>query len=102
MAGRCFMPDMPSLALSIIGLYFFQRWVGQSERARSTSLVASAFCISLSILIKLPGIIIGAPLAYLAFQHFKIPPLRLRAAFRNILLWPFAPTALLPHVLSYA
>ncbi|PYL31969.1 MAG: hypothetical protein DMF35_09285 [Verrucomicrobia bacterium] len=27
MAGRCFMPDMPSLALSIIGLYFFQRWV---------------------------------------------------------------------------
>ncbi len=100
-AGRCFMPDMPSLALSIIGLYFFQRWVGQSERARSTSLVASAFCISLSILIKLPSIIIGAPLACLAFQHFRIPPLRLGAAFRNILLWIFAAIALLPSVLWY-
>src|SRR6266481_376896 len=101
MAGRCFMPDMPSLALSIIGLYFFQRWVGQSERARSTSLIASAFCISLSILIKLPSIIIGAPLACLAFQHFRIPPPRLGAAFRNILLWIFAAIALLPSVLWY-
>src|SRR5690349_5507022 len=27
MASRCFMPDTPSLALSIIALYFFQRWV---------------------------------------------------------------------------
>src|SRR5437868_5454650 len=101
MAGRCFMPDMPSLALSIIGLYFFQRWVDQSERARSTSLIASAFCISLSILIKLPSIIIGAPLACLAFQHFRIPPLRLGAASRNTLLWIFAGIALLPSALWY-
>src|SRR5204862_2692783 len=96
MAGRCFMPDMPSLALSIIGLYFFQRWVDQSERARSTSLIASAFCISLSILIKLPSIIIGAPLACLAFQRFRRPPLRLGAACRNILLWTLAGIELLP------
>src|SRR5213082_3866687 len=101
MAGRCFMPDMPSLALSIIGLYFFQRWVGQSERARSTSLIASAFCISLSILIKLPSIIIGAPLACLAFQRFSIPPLRLGAAFRNLSLWSFGALALLPSALWY-
>src|SRR5438067_9127336 len=101
MAGRCFMPDMLSLALSIIGLYFFQRWVGRSERARSTSLIASAFCISLSILIKLPSIIIGAPLACLVFQHFRIPPLRIGAAFRNILLWTFAGIALLPSALWY-
>src|SRR5437660_11153719 len=67
MAGRCFMPDMPSLALSIIGLYFFQRWT-ESEpgaRMRSTSFAASAVSISLSILIKLPSAIIGAPLACL-------------------------------------
>ena len=95
MAGRCFMPDMPSLALSITGLYFFQRWVGQSERARSTSLIASAFCISLSILVKLPSIIIGAPLACLAFQHFRF------SALRNILLWIFAGIALLPSALWY-
>lgn len=101
MAGRCFMPDVPSLALSIIGLYYFQRWVGQSERARSTSLIASAFCISLSILIKLPSIIIGAPLACLAFQRFSIPPLRLGAAFRNLSLWSFGAIALLPSALWY-
>src|SRR2546423_7170469 len=68
MAGRCFMPDMPSLALSIIGLYFFQRWTESESgaRMRSTSFAASAVCISLSILIKLPSAIIGAPLACLA------------------------------------
>src|SRR5260370_7386312 len=33
MAGRCFMPDMPSLALSIIGLYFFQPWMDESALA---------------------------------------------------------------------
>src|ERR1700746_3491362 len=27
MASRSFMPDVPSLALSLIGLYFFQRWI---------------------------------------------------------------------------
>src|SRR6266404_7659252 len=72
MAGRCFMPDMPSLALSIIGLYFFQRRMDESElatgrvrpiggpdwRLGSTSFFASAFFISFSILIKLPSILI--------------------------------------------
>jgi 4-amino-4-deoxy-L-arabinose transferase-like glycosyltransferase len=101
MAGRCFMPDMPSLALSIIGLYFFQRWVGQSERARSTSLIASAFCISLSILIKLPSIIIGAPLACLALQRLRIMPLRLGAGFQRFDLGIFAAIAVLPSVLWY-
>ena len=98
MAGRCFMPDMPSLALSIIGLYFFQRWIDESEqdwRARSTSFFASAICVSLSILIKLPSILIGAPLAYLAFQRFKF------SVFRNLRLWAFAAIALLPAALWY-
>jgi 4-amino-4-deoxy-L-arabinose transferase-like glycosyltransferase len=26
-AGREFMPDVPSLSLSIVGLYFYLRWV---------------------------------------------------------------------------
>jgi 4-amino-4-deoxy-L-arabinose transferase-like glycosyltransferase len=59
MASRCFMPDTPSLALSIIGLYFFQRWL---ERASPSSFFASALCISLSILIKATSILIVAPL----------------------------------------
>ena len=98
MASRCFMPDMPSLALSIIGLYFFQRWVDESDRdwrARSTSFFASAFCISLSILIKLPSIVIGAPLACLAFQRFRF------STFRRWDLWFFAAIALLPAALWY-
>src|SRR6266403_4091994 len=99
-----FMPDMPSLALSIIGLYFFQRWIEESARespARSTSFFVAAIAISLSILIKLPSILIGAPLACLAFQRFSIPPLRLGAAFRNLSLWSFGALALLPSALWY-
>ena len=104
------MPDMPSLALSIIGLYFFQRWIDESElgtrrvrpiggpgwRVRSTSFFASAFCISLSILIKLPSILVGAPLACLALQRFGSSSL-----FKRFDLWFFAAIALLPSVFWY-
>ena len=109
MAGRCFMPDMPSLGLSIIGLYFFQRWIDESElgtrrvrpiggpgwRIRSTSFFASAFCISLSILIKLPSILVGAPFACLALQRFR------SSSFKRFDLWFFAAIALLPSVFWY-
>jgi 4-amino-4-deoxy-L-arabinose transferase-like glycosyltransferase len=104
MAGRCFMPDMPSLAFSIIGLYSFERWIDESEpdwRTGSISFFVAAVSISLSILIKLPSILIGAPLACLAVQRFRMAPLRLGAAFRNISLWFFAAIALLPAALWY-
>ncbi|HET9857745.1 MAG TPA: hypothetical protein VFP99_07895, partial [Chthoniobacterales bacterium] len=97
MAGRCFMPDMPSLALSIIGLYFFQRWT-ESEPdwpIRSTPFLASALCISLSVLIKLPSAIVGAPLACIALQRFRL------SVFRRLDLWLFAAIALLPSALWY-
>ena len=29
MASRCFIPDTPSLALSIVGLYYFERWLAE-------------------------------------------------------------------------
>ena len=93
MASRCFMPDTPSLVLSIIGLYFFTRWVS-AERDPSSFFLA-AITISLSILVKLPSAIIGAPLACLAFQRFG------RSAFRNIKLWIFAGITLLPAALWY-
>jgi 4-amino-4-deoxy-L-arabinose transferase-like glycosyltransferase len=97
MAGRCFMPDMPSLALSIIGLYFFQRWIesGPDSHLASRSFLVSAICISLSTLIKLPSAIIGAPLACLIFQRFRF------SAFRNLQMWLFAVIALLPSALWY-
>ena len=62
-AGRSFMPDMPSLSLALIGLYFFFRWIESFAKA---FFFASAILISLSILVKLPSILIGAPLAYVA------------------------------------
>lgn len=99
MASRCFMPDTPSLALSLIGLYFFHRWIESEPDWLSFSLAAVA--ISLSILIKLPSAIIGAPLAGIAFQRFRKPPLRLGAAFRHFRLWMFAAITLLPAAVWY-
>src|SRR5207248_1176319 len=105
MAGRCFMPDMPSLALSIIGLYFFQRWIeSEPDRPiRSASFIVAAVAVSLSILIKLPSIVIGAPLAGMvvaAVSHRRSnslsgfggrrPPLQWLVAFGIISLVPAA------------
>src|SRR5205085_5442429 len=61
-AGRSFMPDVPSLSLSISGLYFFLRW-SQDHRWRSLLLAATA--ISLSILTKVTSAVMFAPLTYL-------------------------------------
>ncbi|HZR77956.1 MAG TPA: glycosyltransferase family 39 protein [Chthoniobacterales bacterium] len=93
MASRCFMPDMPSLALSIIGLYLFERWI-EDENCK-TAFIASALCISLSILIKATTAIIGVPLAFLAFQRFR------GSVFQRYSLWAFAGIALLPSALWY-
>ena len=62
-AGRSFMPDVPSLSLAIVGLYFFLRWVQHDE---SWSFFVAAIAISLSLLIKITSIVIVAPLVYLA------------------------------------
>src|SRR5438477_11130956 len=58
-AGRSFMPDVPSLSLGIIGLYFFLRW----RRDYNWTLFSpAAIAICLSLLIKITSIIIVAPL----------------------------------------
>jgi len=102
MASRCFMPDIPSLALSIIGLYFFDDWLA---RERSThlrqsyggqaSFFVSAFCVSLSILIKATSLVVAAPLTCLVFQRSGFP------ALRNLKLWLFMGIALVPSALWY-
>ena len=58
--GRSFMPDVPSLSLGIVGLYFFRRWLGDGKAA---PLYLAAIAISLSILIKATSVVIAAPLA---------------------------------------
>ncbi|MGH8102499.1 MAG: ArnT family glycosyltransferase, partial [Chthoniobacterales bacterium] len=62
MASRCFMPDVPSLSLALIGLYFFMRWIEDRQR---TAFFVSATALSLSILIKATSAVIGAAILYL-------------------------------------
>ena len=90
--SREFMPDVPSLSLGIIGLYFFLRWIDNEE---GKHFVAGALAILLSILIKLPSALLGAPLTCLAWQKWRWKFLR-QPAF-----WFFAATTLLPSAIWY-
>ena len=91
-AGREFMPDVPSLSFALIGLYFFLRWI---DNERSAFVFASALCISLSILIKLPSALIGAPLLILVWQKWRWNFLRQRR------LWVFGGATLIPSAIWY-
>ena len=62
-AGRSFMPDMPSLSLAIVGLYFFLQW---TNNHRWMPFFLAAIAISLSLLIKITSVVVLVPLAYLA------------------------------------
>ena len=91
-AGRSFMPDVPSLSLSIIGLYFFLRWIDNSKLAL---FLLAAIATSVALLIKLPTAVIGAPVLFLVWRKWRWNFLKRRA------LWLFAAIALLPSVAWY-
>src|SRR5437773_5462993 len=116
-AGRSFMPDVPSLSLAIIGLYFFLRW---THDQKWTSFFAAAIAISLSILIKVTSIVIFAPLMYVLVaavcdrrrkkeRRFPKPPgrsgdrpsLNFGAHRAPLQLIAFAAIALLPSAIWY-
>jgi len=103
MAGRCF--SRISHRLHSPSSVCISSSAGSRSPRGIACKISVIFCSrdrdSLSILIKLPSILIGAPLACLAFQRFSIPPLRLGAAFRNLSLWSFGALALLPSALWY-
>src|SRR6266516_1069336 len=65
-ASRAFMPDIPSLALSLAGLYVYLRWL---EENKVRFLVCASLLIGVSLLLKLPSAIIGAPLLYLSWER---------------------------------
>src|SRR5438270_6475374 len=69
-AGRSFMPDVPSLSLAIVGLYFFLRCM---EDRKPGLFLAAATAISLCLLIKITSIVIFAPLAYLVVAGIGDP-----------------------------
>jgi 4-amino-4-deoxy-L-arabinose transferase-like glycosyltransferase len=107
-ASRAFMPDVPSLSLALIGMYFFLDW---SERDNRRSLFASAVLISLALLIKLPTAVIGVPLLYLAASRGRSESrdtdggLETAAPWWEMLmcweLWVFALIALGPSAIWY-
>jgi len=103
-AGRSFMPDVPSLSLAIIGLYFFLRWIRDREWA---PLLVAAIVISLCILIKATSIIVAVPLLYLAVAGIgdpgrrEIKLVRIRDRRSRLQLLLFAALAVLPSVAWY-
>ena len=121
-AGRSFMPDVPSLSLALIGLYFFLRWMehrdllcgpsgfetrwtdtGQNVPRKLSGhrlqayvpFFAGAVAISLALLIKLPTAVIGAPLLFLVWQKWGWNFLKRPG------LWFFAAITILPSVAWY-
>ena len=103
-ASRAFMPDVPSLSLAIIGMYFFLRWI---EEERFAWLVWSAVLVSLAMLIKLPTAIIGAALLYLAVRRTRRTGTEdggLESAapwFARWELWVFGAATLIPSAIWY-
>ena len=103
-AGRSFMPDVPSLSLAIIGLYFFLRWIGDRE---SDAFYVAAMSISISILMKATSIVIAVPLLYLAVAGIgdpgrrEIKLVRIRDRRSRLQLLLFAALAVLPSVAWY-
>src|SRR5881296_2152493 len=103
-AGRSFMPDVPSLSLAIIGLYFFLRWIRDREWA---PLLVAAIVVSLCILIKATSIIVAVPLLYLAVAGIGDPGRReiklvtIRDCRSRLQLLLFAALAVLPSVAWY-
>ena len=98
-AGRSFLPDVPSLSLAIIGLYFFLRLLRDRKMA---PFYLAAIAISLSILIKLTSIVIGAPILYLAVGRlYQTPGVSQQrpTMYRGIAL--FAAIAVLPSAAWY-
>src|SRR5438552_7314448 len=91
-AGRSFMPDVPSLSLALIGLYFFLRWL---DNERPIFLGGAAIAISLALLIKLPTAVIGAPLLFLVWQKWGWNFLKRPG------LWFFGAITLLPSLAWY-
>ncbi|HEV2805283.1 MAG TPA: glycosyltransferase family 39 protein [Chthoniobacterales bacterium] len=103
-ASRAFMPDVPSLSLAVVGVYFFLHWI---EEEKFRWLMLSAVLVSLALLIKSPTAIVGAPLLYLAMNQgaavYKPPidgGLETAAPWKRIVtrweLWFFAGVTLVP------
>jgi 4-amino-4-deoxy-L-arabinose transferase-like glycosyltransferase len=86
-ASRSFMPDMASLGFSIVALYLFTAWI--EDEKSLWRFAAACAATTLAILIKLPSIIIGVPMLYMAWRQYSTK------LVRKPKLWVFAVSSLL-------
>ena len=91
--GREFTPDMASLCLSIIGLYFFIHSVENESRPGSAWMAGLA--TSLAILLRLSAATIGLVFFYICWTRFG------PAMYATARLWGIMALALLPPLVWY-
>lgn len=90
--GRAFMPESAMLMCSIYSVYFFSEWL---DREKAKYFLYAWLFTCLAILIKLPALYIGFPLAYLAYQKYKF------SLFKNHKIYFLTVLILIPVVLWY-
>ena len=90
--SRAFMPESTMLMCSVYSIYFFSEWI---DKENLKYLILTWLFTSLAILIKIPALYLGLPLAFLAIQKYRYK------AFSNYKLWLLAFFVLLPVFLWY-
>src|SRR5213594_2913241 len=93
-ASRSFMSDMTSLSFSVVALYLFSQWLERSDSL--PLLLAASLTTALAILVKVPAVIIGLPLLYMAWEEY-----RWQFVFKPK-LWVFAGLSLLFPIAWYS
>jgi 4-amino-4-deoxy-L-arabinose transferase-like glycosyltransferase len=91
--GQSFFVDPSMVCAGTLGLYAMLRWV---DGGRGAWLVLSAVGVSIAILLKPTALVLGLPLAFLAWRRFGW------RAVRRPSLWGHAILTLLPPLLWYA
>lgn len=90
--GRAFMPESTLLMCSISSVYFFSEWI---DKGGMKYFFFAWLFTSLAVLIKLPTLYIGLPLAFLAFQRYSF------AVFRKAQIYLMVLLTILPAALWY-
>jgi Dolichyl-phosphate-mannose-protein mannosyltransferase len=93
-SSRSFMPDMASLSLSIVAIYLSTEWLARRTDFR----LQAALCVTtaLSILVKLPAMVIGVPILYMVLAKYGGQALLQRK------LWLYASSSVIVPGLWYA
>jgi 4-amino-4-deoxy-L-arabinose transferase-like glycosyltransferase len=90
--GRAFMVESAMLMCSVLGIYWFSKWLDEDN---VRDFILSWLSISLAILLKIPALYLGLPLLYLGWLRFG------RSTFKTSMLWLYALLVLLPVALWY-